>query len=64
MDSLESNIQELEKKMEKLQRSIDRLTKIFFWTLIMGIVLFVVPLLGLLIILPQFIANYTSALNF
>jgi type II secretory pathway component PulF len=58
----ESNliIQELEKKIDKLQKSIDRLNKIFFWTMIITVALFVLPLIGLLFVVPQFISTYTN----
>ena len=59
MEQIESQSknEELEKKIEKLQQSIDRLNKIFFWTLIITVVLFVLPLLGLLFAIPQFLAG-------
>jgi hypothetical protein len=63
-DMEEFTMQELEQKIEKLQHSIDKLNRIFFWTLVVTIVLFVLPLLGLIFVVPQFIANYSSALNF
>jgi len=36
MDQIESQLktEELEKKIDKLQRSIDRLNKIFLWTIL------------------------------
>jgi cell division protein FtsL len=59
MEQIESQSknEELEKKIEKLQQSIDRLNKIFFWTLIITVVLFALPLLGLLFAIPQFLAG-------
>ena len=53
MDILELKINELEGKIEKLQRSIDRLNKIFLWTLIITVILFVLPLVGFIFIVPQ-----------
>lgn len=58
---LQSKIEELEQKMDRLQKSIDRLNKIFFWTLVITLVLFVLPLLGLLFVIPQFLSTFTSA---
>jgi len=61
MDQTESKtIEILEEKIDKLQRSIDKLIKIFFWTLIITIALFVLPLIGLLFMIPQFISIYTN----
>lgn len=54
--------QALEKKIDALQRSIDRLNKIFFWTLIITVALFLLPLLGLLLVIPQFLSSYSTLL--
>lgn len=60
MDTLDSKIEELEKKIDKLQHSIDKLIKIFFWTLVITVILFVLPLIGLFFAIPQFISTYTN----
>jgi polyferredoxin len=52
--------QSLEQKIDKLQRSIDSLNKMFKWTLIITVFLFVVPLIGLLLVIPQFISTVTN----
>ncbi|MEK7553184.1 MAG: hypothetical protein AAB504_00620 [Patescibacteria group bacterium] len=59
MDTTEpqSKAEELEKKIDKLQRSIDRLNKIFFWTLIITVAFFVLPLIGLIFVIPQFLSG-------
>ncbi|MFA6136062.1 MAG: hypothetical protein WC705_01770 [Candidatus Paceibacterota bacterium] len=65
MDQLDPKITEtLEQKIDKLQRSISRLNKIFLWTLIIGVVLFVLPLIGLLFVIPQLFSSYSNVLNF
>ena len=58
----QQNLQQqiLEQKIDNLQKSIDRLNKIFRLTLIITAVLFVLPLIGLLIIIPQFISTLTN----
>jgi len=60
MDTLEQKIEELEKKIDKLQSSISKLNKIFFWTLVITVLLFVLPLVGLLFVIPQFLSTYTN----
>ena len=62
MDQLDLKIEALEKKIDKLQRSIDKLNRIFIWTLIITIVLFVLPLFGLLFAIPKFLSVYSSIL--
>ena len=50
----------LEQKIDKLQSSIDKLNKIFKWTLIITVLLFVLPLIGLLFVIPQFLSTVTN----
>ncbi len=63
MDQLDQKITELEKKIDQLQNSIDKLRRVFMWTLIITIVLFVLPLIGLVFVIPQFLSTYTSGLE-
>lgn len=63
MDQLDPKIEILEKKMDDLKRSIDGLKKVFLWTLIISIALFILPLIGLLFVIPQFLSSYGSILQ-
>lgn len=63
MDQLDPKMEALEKKIDALQHSIDKLNKIFFWTLIITVALFVLPLVGLLFAIPQFLSTYVSVLQ-
>ena len=63
------NEQELEKKLEeqhellqKIYESTEKTRKYFLWTLILSLVLFVVPLLILIAILPWFINTLTGGM--
>lgn len=56
----ENSQQTLEQKIDKLQNSIDKLNKMFKWTVIITVILFAVPLIGLLFVIPQFISNVTN----
>ena len=49
-------LDEQEKKIEAIYRSVEKTRKYFLWTMIITVVLFVLPLLGLLVIIPQFIS--------
>lgn len=64
MEELNIKIDVLEKKIEKLQLSIDKLNKIFFWTLIITVgttvLFFVLPLIALVFVLPQFMSIYSN----
>ena len=50
-------------QLDEIQRSVERMQKYFFWTLIITIVVIVLPLLGLALVLPQFLNTYTSSLG-
>lgn len=53
----------LEEKMDEIYVSVEK-TRIYFkWTMIITIILFVVPLIGLVFVIPSFISNYTTALS-
>ncbi len=60
MDQLDQKIEALEKKMDELQSSIDKLRKIFLWIIIITAALFILPLIGLLFVIPQFLSNYSG----
>ena len=63
MEQLERQIEVLTKKIDELQRSIGKIKTIFFWILILSVVSFVLPLVGLLFAVPQFLSSYGSALQ-
>jgi type II secretory pathway component PulF len=63
MDQLEAKIDSLEEKIDKLQSAIDALKRVFLWILIVSVILFVLPLIGLVFIIPEFISTYSSVLQ-
>lgn len=63
MNPSEDKIDALEKKIDELVRSIKTIKRIFFWILVVSVVMFVLPLIGLVFVVPQFISTYTGALN-
>ena len=60
MEQQNNSQQELEQRIIRLQNSIDKLNKMFKWTVIIAVILFIVPLVGLLFIIPQFISTVTN----
>ena len=60
MEPLGLKIDELARKIDDLQRTIRGIQKIILWTVIVSVVIFMVPLIGLLFVIPQFLANYTG----
>lgn len=53
----------LESKVDAMYASVEKLRKYFLWTGIITIVLFVVPLIGLMLVIPSFINSYARIGN-
>jgi len=60
MDQPNAQIEALEKKIDELLRSINSIKRIFFWILIISVAMFVLPLIGLLFAIPQFLSIYSA----
>jgi len=43
--------------------SVEKTRKYFLWTLITSLVLFILPLVGLMFVIPQFLSTYSQALG-
>lgn len=54
-------LKDQEQKLEKIYDSVDKLKRYFLWTLIITVVTIVLPIIGIIIILPWFIKVITSA---
>jgi hypothetical protein len=63
MDELKEKIGELEKKIDSIRHTVEAIKKIFFWTAVVSLAIFILPLLGLLIVLPQFLSTYGGLLQ-
>ena len=63
MEETLQKIAELEKKVDAICKSVEKTRKYFMWTLILSVLFFVVPLVGLIFILPQFISSIGSSYN-
>lgn len=46
--------QEIMDKLNVIQRSVEQTRKYFLWTLILSLIFFILPLIGLAIIIPMF----------
>jgi hypothetical protein len=49
------------KKIDQIYQSVERMRKYFLWTLIISVVVIVLPLIGLLFAIPQFLSLYSGA---
>jgi len=52
-----------EEKIEKIYISVEKTRKYILWTGIITLAIFVLPLIGLLFIMPSFIDTYTQTLQ-
>jgi hypothetical protein len=53
----------LEKKIDDIYASVEKTRKYFLWTMIITVALFVIPLIGLMFVIPSFLNTYTSEVN-
>ena len=60
---LQNKIAELEKKIDEIYISVEKTRKYFFWTMVITLIVFVLPLIGLLFVIPSFLSNYTEAIS-
>ena len=49
--------------LTKIYKSVEKTRKYFLWTLIISVVFFILPFLGLLFIAPKILTIYTSVLG-
>lgn len=55
IDELGRIIQEQQKKIDAIYRSVEQTRKLYLWTIIITLALFVIPLILLAIVLPRYI---------
>ena len=52
-----------EEKLDAIYSSVEKMRRYFLTSLIVTLVLFFLPLIGLVFVIPQFIATYTTSLD-
>ncbi|PWB38674.1 MAG: hypothetical protein C3F02_03105 [Parcubacteria group bacterium] len=53
----------LEVKIDQVYKSSEKMRQYFLWTLIITIIVIILPIIGLVIILPQYMSVLTSAVG-
>lgn len=56
--ALEARITTLEQKIDAVYTSVEKTRKYFLWTMIISVALFVLPLIGVALVLPAFLNSY------
>jgi type II secretory pathway component PulF len=54
-------IEEQGRKIDEMYRSVEKLRKYFLWTMIITVAMIVLPLIGLLFVIPQFLNLYNPS---
>lgn len=54
-------IEEQDKKLEEIYRSVEKTRKYFLWTLIITVAVLVLPLIGLIFLIPKFLGVFSSS---
>ena len=60
---LAAKLEEISAKADRAYHASESVRKYLFWTGVITVALFVLPLIGLAFALPQFISSYTTSLN-
>jgi hypothetical protein len=63
MEPLEQRLSTLEKKIDAMGIIVTKLYRVFLATVIITVIAFVLPLIGLLFAIPSFLRNYNSMLG-
>ncbi len=50
-----------EEKIDAVYKSVEKMRKYFLWTLIISVAVIVLPLIGLLFVLPSFVSTITAS---
>jgi hypothetical protein len=58
---LAAKLEEIYQKADAAYRAAESSRKYLFWTGVVTVVLFVLPLIGLVFVIPQFLSYYASA---
>lgn len=53
----------LERKIDAVYVSVEKMRSYFFWTLVITVAMIVLPLVGMVFAIPKLIGTYTSLLN-
>jgi hypothetical protein len=57
---LQKKLEDQEKKIDAIYRSVEKTRKYFQWTLIISVAVIVFPLIGLFFAIPKFIATFAQ----
>ncbi len=53
----------LEQKIDAIYQSVEKTRKYFLWTMIITVAVVVLPLIGLVFVIPSFMQNYVGQIQ-
>ncbi len=62
-EELLEKIEEQRRKIEEIYRSVEKMRKYFLWTLIITAAVIILPLIGMMFVIPQFLNLYSGNLG-
>ena len=60
METTEQKIEKLSLKIDQVYISVEKTRKYFLWTGIITVALIILPIIGLMFVLPSFMTNYVN----
>ncbi len=62
-EELRKRLDRQEELLKEIYLSTEKTRKYFLWTFIVSMLVFILPLLGLILVLPKFLSTYSSLLE-
>jgi uncharacterized protein YqhQ len=62
-EELKKKIEEQDVKLDAIYKSVEKTRKYFLMIIWITVIAVVLPLIGMVFVIPSFISNYTSTLN-
>lgn len=60
---LSAKLDEIGAKADRAYQAADKVRKYLFWTGVITVALIVLPAIGLMLVIPQFLGSYTSSIQ-
>ena len=58
---ISQKLDEQSRKLDAIEQSVKKIRSYLFWTFVGSVMLFVLPLIGLLFVIPRFLDVYSGA---
>lgn len=54
---LDARLKTLEEKTDRMFKSVEQMRKMYLWTMYVGLALIILPLIGLMFVIPKYLAT-------